>query len=134
MGQVCVTEIDFASHTTFSRPLCLEPGQIVQLSYAKPRLAVSSTDRTVLVHTNEQSPEPEVRAPKTDLTPYTLYSHLTYMHVILEGYQITYCTFWSASHITYQNFLSSTSFPLHQLGKWQGNFLDQGAYHKTGAK
>ena len=61
VGQVCVTEIDFASHTTLSRPICREPGHIVQLSYAKPRLAVSSTERTVLVDSNEQNPEPEVR-------------------------------------------------------------------------
>ena len=57
---MCVTEIDFASHTTLSRPLCRELGHIVQLSYTKPRLAVSSTERTVIVDTYEQSPEPEV--------------------------------------------------------------------------
>ena len=64
VGQVCVTEIDFASHTTLSRPICREPGHIVQLSYAKPRLAVSSTERTALVDSNEQSPEPQVRILK----------------------------------------------------------------------
>ena len=64
VGQVCVTEIDFASHTTLSRPICRENGHIVQLSYAKPRLAVSSTERTVLVDSNEQNPQPEVRILK----------------------------------------------------------------------
>ena len=60
VGQVCVTEIDFASQTTLSRPVCREAGSIVQLSYSKPHLAVSSTERAVLVDSNEQNPDPQV--------------------------------------------------------------------------
>ncbi len=61
-GQVSLTEIDLVGRTTVSRVLCKEAAgaAVVQLSYSKPTLAVSSTARTVLLDVNAMQPVPRV--------------------------------------------------------------------------
>lgn len=59
-GQVSLTEIDFVARTTSSIPLCKEGFRITQLSYSKPYLMVSTTERSVVIDTSKSDLEPLV--------------------------------------------------------------------------
>ncbi|TRY79613.1 hypothetical protein TCAL_12625 [Tigriopus californicus] len=60
MGQVSLTEIDFVARTTSSIPLCKEGFRITQLSYSKPYLMISTTERSVVIDTAKSDLEPLV--------------------------------------------------------------------------
>ena len=56
--QVCLSEIDFVSKTTSSREIVIESSKVVQLSYTKQHLLVSTLERTVLVKPELPHPFP----------------------------------------------------------------------------
>eukprot|EP00095_Tigriopus_kingsejongensis_P003877 maker-scaffold387_size188669-snap-gene-0.19 protein:Tk03877 transcript:maker-scaffold387_size188669-snap-gene-0.19-mRNA-1 annotation:"wd repeat-containing protein cg11141" len=59
-GQVSLTTIDFVARSTSSRPLCKEGAKIVQLSYARPWLLISSVERSIVIDTSKADLEPMV--------------------------------------------------------------------------